>query len=200
MYINTKLILEKGYIEDDLKVLQLIHQNRVNDESDAIVRNITDRQMELFYENGLMDDIKGTKKQNEFQKMRLSTKGHKLLEDFQTPEITQGDIEMYDYLCNMYLSHEDDERIIGNKKKTKIYCAIFRNRMALTLKEMYWLCWIFLKEYPFTKKLENIFFDSNKRRYGKFENHFEDSPLYQYLDENRKKVENLWKNKIEGWK
>ncbi len=60
---------------------------------------------------------------------------------------------------------------------------------------MYWLCWMFLEEYEYTKVLEYIFFNSNKNRYGKFENNIEDSPLYQFYDENKARVEKLWKAK-----
>lgn len=196
MYINTKLIEEKGFIVDDCKVLQLIHQNKSNDESNSIANNISDRQLELFYEQKLVYEVKGTKKQTSFHKIRLTSKGKKLLDNIETPKVTEGDLKMYEHLCNFYLSHEDEERVLGNQKKTKMYCAIFRNRLSLSLHEMYWLCWLFVQRYEYTKKLENIFFDSNKIRYGKFENHFEDAPLYQFYEENKQEIQKLWEHKI----
>ena len=68
------------------------------------------------------------------------------------------------------------------------YCAFFRQKLELSLHQMYWLCYLFLQEYEFTKRLEYIFFDSNKNRYGKFENNLEDSSLYQFYDENRERI------------
>jgi len=85
--------------------------------------------------------------------------------------------------------------MIGNKKKTRKYCAIFRKYLDLSLHQMYWLCTMFLEEYEYTRKLENIFMDSNKHRYGKFINNIDDSPLYQFYESNIDRVKYFWKIK-----
>lgn len=146
--------------------------------------------------DGYIKFIKGTNKQTLLQKMRLDKKGTQYLNSLQDPEITENDTKMFDYLCEMYLSHEDTERHIGNKKKTLQYCAEFRQILELDVYEMYWLCWMFLQEHQFTKKLEYIFFNSNKNRYGTFRGNLGDSPLYQFLDNKRPEIEAFWKSKI----
>lgn len=197
MYINFEYLKQKGLTVSDVTILQIIKQLKIEPELEedlAIV--LTDDFMEKAFERDYITTIKGKKKDSELSKLRLTSKGNKILDNIETPKVTEGDLKMYEHLCNFYLSHEDEERVLGNQKKTKMYCAIFRNRLSLSLHEMYWLCWLFVQRYEYTKKLENIFFDSNKIRYGKFENHFEDSPLYQFYEENKQEVNYLWKQKI----
>lgn len=196
-YFNFQLAHEKGLNPKILILLQLIRQNKIEPLSPFIAMMIDDDEvLDMLEKDGIIEYVKGTKKQTHIEKIRLSSKGMSLMEDLETPELTDGDVQMADYLMQMYLNHEDKDRVIGNKKKVKMYCAIFRNRMQLTLHQMYWLSVLFLEEYQFTKKLENIFFDSNKNRYGKFETHFEDSPLFQFLDENRVRIDRFWSQKI----
>lgn len=197
MYINFEYLKQKGLTVSDVIILQIIKQLKIEPElEDDLAMVLTDDFMEKMLERGCITTIKGKKKDSELSKLRLTSKGNKILENIKTPKVTEGDLKMYEHLCNFYLSHEDEERVLGNQKKTKMYCAIFRNRLSLSLHEMYWLCWLFVQRYEYTKKLENIFFDSNKIRYGKFENHFEDSPLYQFYEENKQEIEYLWKQKI----
>lgn len=196
MYLNTRLIHDKGYTMPEVCYMQLLKQNRSEDLEKELAIYFQDEFLEKFTEEGIMSTVKKKRKSDsDFSTYRLSKKGDELLKDFQTPEITKGDLDMFDYLCTMYLKNEDEERTIGNKKKTKMYCSIFRARLSLDLYEMYWLCFLFLRDYKFTKKLEYIFFDSNKNRYGTFEGNFEDSPLYQYYDENRENIEKFWEEK-----
>lgn len=196
MYLNFKLAKELNISPQQILLLQAIKQQGSEKLDDIIPLLIQeDTLLENLSKNQYIKLIKGKKDQSEIERLRITSKGTKLLEDISTPEITEGDLQMYSYLENIYLSHEDEERHIGNKKKTKIYCAIFRNYLSLSLHQMYWLCWLFLQEYSHTKRLEYIFFNSNKQRYGKFQNNIEDSPLYQYYDQNKEKIENFWKKK-----
>ena len=96
----------------------------------------------------------------------------------------------------MYLNNEDSERKIGNKKKITQYITIMRNHLGLSLHQFYYLCEYFLAEYPYTKLLEYVFFNSNKNRYGKFQNNIEDSPLYQFYDSKKQEVEYYWNQRI----
>ena len=195
MYLNVDYIHSQKLTAPDIGILQLIKQQRTEDMEDNIATYINDDQFERFFEMGYIETIKGEKNDSEIARLRLTKKGTKLLENVEIPEITQGDLDMFDYLVDMYMKGDED-RVIGNKKKTKIYCTQFRNHLNLSLYEFYWLCWLFLDEYKFTKKLENIFFDSNKNRYGTFLGNIESSPLYQFLDENRERVEKFWEQKI----
>lgn len=195
MYINTALLLEKDLTPTELVLLQLVHQNRTEGLDRVIAMTITDEALQKFQDRNFVEYIKGKKGQSEFEKIRLTSKGSKLLDDLQTPEISEGDSQMFDYLCKMYLDHEDEERTIGNKKKTKMYIAIFRNELQLTLHQMYWLCWFYLSEEKFTKRLEYVFFNSNTNRYGKFKDNIESSSLFQFFEERKEEVKVIWNKK-----
>lgn len=190
-YFNFEYAKAKGISPNQIICLQLIKQNRTEDVSEFIDVS----HLEYLQNKKLITYIKGTSKQTELQKVRLTKKGNRLLEDIQIPEVTEGDLKMAEYLMKMYLA-EDENRIIGNKKKVKMYCAIFRKQMQFSLHEMYWLCWLFIDEYKFSKKLENVFFNADKNRYGDFKSNIEDSPLYQFFDENKEKVIEFWKKRI----
>lgn len=197
MYINFDYLKQKGLTVSDVCTLQIIKQLKIEPERENDLATVlSDDFMEKMSESGYITSIKGKKGDSELAKLRLTSKGSKLLDSIETPVITEGDEKMFEYLCQFYLSHEDEERTIGNKKKTKMYCALFRKHLNLSLHQFYWLCWLFVQREKFTKRLEYIFFNSNKNRYGKFLNHLEDSLLYQFYDENKQEIEHLWKQKI----
>ena len=158
--------------------------------------NIPNDTLQRFKDLDLITTIKGKPNQEERLKIRLSDKGKKFLDDLSTPEVTEGDCEMRDFLCDMYLNNEDEERKIGNKKAIGIYCSILRNRLGLTLHEFYYLCDYFLLEHKFTKLLEYIFFNKNKHRYSKFQDVIEDSPLYQFWEQKEQEIRQYFKTKI----
>lgn len=195
MYINFKLIKELNLPLNSVLVLFSANQNRTNDES-ATLEEFKDVVRDLF-DLGLLERVKAkTKSQNLYSLIRISPKGKKILEDITTLEVTQGDCEMRDFLCDMYLNSEDEERKIGNKKAIGIYCSILRNRLGLTLHEFYYLCDYFLLEHKFTKLLEYIFFNKNKHRYSKFQDVIEDSPLYQFWEQREQEIRQYFKTKI----
>ena len=146
---------------------------------------------------GLLENVKRKNKaESLYSLIRISAKGKKILEDITTPEVTQGDCEMRDFLCKMYLDNPDEERKIGNKKAIGIYCSILRNRLGLTLHEFYYLCDYFLLEHKFTKLLEYVFFNKNKHRYSEFKDVIEDSPLYQFWEQREQEIRQYFKTKI----
>lgn len=200
-YFNDDYIHEKGYTLNDAVVLQLLHQNRTEGKEKSLSLYSSKEMLEKFSENGLITSIKKKRvSDSDFSVLRITKKGRDLLDCFGTPKLTVGDSEMFDFLAEAYLRHEDEERTIGNKKKTREYCAIFRQKLSLTLHEMYYLCQLFLAEYKFTKVLEKVFFDKNLHRYGTFESNFEDAKLLQYLEENREKVEKVWDKHVKDRK
>lgn len=187
MYINTELIIEKGYIEDDCKVLQFIFQNRFKDESKAIIRNITDRQLDLFYEKELVKEIKSTKKQNQFQKMRLTSKGKKLLEDFQTWDTCDNDLIVFNWLKNLYKKRGKE---IGSEQKCKELIAWFRIESGIAENNLLHLCRTFVSDddrMEYSNFLQYIFWKS--------ENHFQTKPklseskLWLYYEKYREKFD-----------
>lgn len=194
MYINFEMAREYGFGAEELYVLQLCKQQRLEalesflDGYEEVIEELTQK--------GYVESIKGAKKESTNSKLRISALGVKKLENVETPMLTPGDEQMFEYLCTMYLAHEDKDRSVGNRKKTKMYCAIFRQKLGLTLHEMYYLCMLFLERVEFTKVLERIFFDPNKNRYGKFIDNMEDSKLFQFYEDNIEEIKLMWTNKI----
>jgi hypothetical protein len=196
MYINVDTIKEVGLEVNDIMTLQLIFQNKNSNMENAIAMSITDDLLELLESRLLVKYINGTKKQSQFEKIRLTNEGTKILKASQVEGASKGDCDMADYLSDIYLDHEDKERSVGNRKKIAQYCCIFRNETQLSLHQMYWVCWLFLQEHKYTKVLEYIFFKGNDHRYSKFEDHLADSPLYKFFLDNPKDIANIWKLRL----
>ena len=197
MYINFPLIRELGLPLNSVLILFAANQNRINDES-ATLEEFKEVVRDLF-DLELLENIKRKNKaESLYNLIRISAKGKKILEDITTPEVTQGDCEMFEYLKNIYLSHSDTDRVVGNAKKVKMYCAILRNHLQMTLHEFYYFLDYFLSEYPYTKKLEYLFMDSNKVRYGSFINNVDESPLFQFWQKEEQQIRNYWNLKIKN--
>lgn len=195
MYINTKLLESYKLSLIQYSVLCILRQNKFEDQSELLEEYEAD--LIYFRDNNLLEEIKAkNKSESVYKRLRISKKGQEIIDAVCTPELSPGDQEMFEYLVKMYLSHEDKERIIGNKKKVAMYVAIMRNHLGLTLHQFYYLCEFFLAEHVFTKKLENIFFDANKNRYGDFKNNIEDSSLFQFYDMRKVEVEHYWAQRI----
>lgn len=177
----------------DVEVLLSIKQQPREDVVEFLLQHLTEEQYSRFNELGLLKEVKAKNKtEHLYNRLRLSEKGTKLLEDLSIPEVTQEDLIMANYLMEMYLKHEDEERTIGNRKLIAIYCCQFRNYLGLSLHQMYYLCVYFLGEFTYTKVLENIFFDKNKNRYGKFKDNIDDSKLYQFYLDRKPQIEEMW--------
>lgn len=196
MYINVENLLKikNPLMLPFLLLLKQVPKKDLTEELASLI--VDDDSLNWLMENQYVKVIKGKKSDNFISLLRLDKKGNSFLNSLSEVEIEEQDKKMFNYLCEMYLKHEDEERHIGNKKKTLIYCTEFRLKMDLGLYQMYWLCWFFLQEHSFTKKLEYIFFNSNKNRYGKFKDNIEDSPLYQFYDTRKEDVKALWSKKI----
>lgn len=191
MYINFPLFEKSGLQPEDIYFLAGIKQTE-KEVIDKLTGDIFSRLEALK----LLTSIKGKKGDNPMYNVRLSALGKKLLEDIETPEVSEQHLKMRDYLIDMYLSHEDKERVIGNKKLIGIYISVLQNSLDLDIYRFYYLCEFFLSEHIFTKKLENIFMDRNKIRYGEFKNHIEDSALYNFYEQRKSDVEYYWTQKI----
>jgi hypothetical protein len=191
MYLNFNTFHKHNLQPEDLYFLAAIKQ--IEKEQ---LKNIPIEVIQRFESLGILTTIKGAKSEAESLKIRLNRKGRELFEELSIPGVTEGDLKMMDYLVQMYLNNEDSERTIGNKKKITQYITIMRNHLGLSLHQFYYLCEYFLAEYPYTKVLEYIFFNSNKNRYGKFHNNIEDSPLYQFYDNKKQEVEFYWNQKL----
>lgn len=197
MYINYEIMTAKLLSLHDLGVLQLIKQNRIADLSKEIEFEVQGSQiLERFSQMGYIESIKGSLKDSLYKRIRTSKLGNDVLESIEIPDVTEGDLKMAEYLFQMYLNHEDEDRVLGNKKAITKYISILRNYLGFSLHQFYYLCEYFLAEYPFTKKLENIFMDKNKIRYGDFKHNLSDSVLLQFYEQKQKEVEYYFTQKI----
>ena len=195
MYINFNNLLKLPILY--LPIFEAARQNANEDMESVLGQLVLEVDLQSIIDSGYLKQIKGKKNDSDLQRLRLDSKGKKWLESLSEPDICEGDEKMYDYLKDMYLSHEDEDRKIGNQKKTKLYVTKFRHMTDLNLHQMYWLCWYFLQEFEYTKVLEYVFHNSNKDRYGTFnEKTLEDSALFQFLNDRKEDVEKLWGEKI----
>ena len=196
MYCNFKLLNSRQLTPLDFSFLLAVKGNKTEDNSGVIEYYFKDV-LEKFRETNLITFIKAkNKSQNDYNTVRLTSLGNEWVDDLTTPEVTEGDLQMFSYLTEIYLSHEDKDRVVGNSKKVKLYCAILRNHLQMTLHEFYYFLSYFLEEYPYTKKLENLFLDSNKNRYGSFINNISDSPIFQFWEREESNIRQIWAQKI----
>ena len=195
MYINTNIVKHYNLNLQQVALLQILHQAKNEDVSEWLESYNGD--LDVLHYKGFLSEVKAKSKQESvYKRLRLSKKGREVLDAIETPEVTEQHIKMRDYLIEMYLNNEDKERVVGNKKLVGIYISILQNYLGLDIYRFYYLCEFFLSEHIFTKKLENIFMDRNKIRYGDFKNHIEDSALYQFYEQRKQEVEWYWQQKI----
>ena len=195
MYINTNIVKHYNLNLQQVALLQILHQAKNEDVSEWLESYNGD--LDVLHYKGFLSEVKAKNKQESvYKRLRLSKKGREVLNAIEIPEVTEQHLKMRDYLIEMYLNNEDKERVVGNKKLLGMYISVLQNYLGLDIYRFYYLCEFFLSEHIFTKKLENIFMDRNKIRYGDFKNHIEDSALYQFYEQRKQEVEWYWQQKI----
>lgn len=192
-YINLNILNSKNLSLLDVQVLQLAKQARIEDVSAVLGENseIVDTLLRI----GLLEAIKGKKEETYFQKIRTTKTGNEILDLASTPLITDGDIQMYKYLSEMYLQ-EDSTRVLGNRKAGLRYCSEFRQIMGFSLHEMYFLCEMFVANQQYSKVLEYVFHSKKENPYSKFKDIIESSKLYQFWCDNEYEIRNYWAKQI----
>tara|TARA_R110000782_G_scaffold252394_1_gene340174 strand:+ start:871 stop:1467 length:597 start_codon:yes stop_codon:yes gene_type:complete len=196
MYLNFKLLHSRELTPSDFSFLLAVKGNKIEDNSATLEHYFKDTLVK-FEETNLITFVKAkNKSQTKYNTVRLTSLGNEWVDDLTTPNISEGDVKMRDYLCKMYLDNADTERVIGNKKLISMYISILRTHLGLDLHEFYYLCDYFLSVHTFTKKLENIFMDRNKNRYGNFKSNIEDSSLHQFWEQYEQEIREYFKQKI----
>ena len=192
-YINLNILQSRNLTLEQLCIIQLGKQARIEDVSAVL----SDHELlvEYLVEKKYLEVIKGKKEQNYFQKIRATKEATEFLDLVSTPIVTDGDLDMYKYLCDMYLN-EDSTRTLGNRKAGLRYCAEFRQIMGFTLHEMYYLCEMFVNNSTFTRVLEYIFFEKKNNPYSKFKDVIESSKLYLFWQDNEYEIREYWQQKI----
>ena len=193
MYINIEILQTRNLSLLDLSVLQIAKKAKLENVSSVL--SFYPAEIKKLKEKGYIEEIKGTKNQTELQKIRASKLGVETLDLISTPLITDGDIQMYNYLCDLYLN-EDSTRVLGNRKAGLRYCSEYRQIMGFTLHEMYWLCVMFVNNVTFTKVLEYVFFSKKENPYGKFKDNLDSSKIHQFWCDNEYEIREFWAEKI----
>lgn len=184
MYINTKYLQEKELELKDVLCLQLLKQNKNENQEDNLRLILDEEKLENYWLEGLIDTIKKTKKnQSHFSILRLTKKAEKLLEDIQVPEILEEDLTVFDWLKSIYKKLDKE---IGNQRKTKMFIALFRVQSGISRNKLSLLCKTFIedeKQIEYSKVLEYLFFKPTNLYSSKFDLH--QSRLYQYYLNNK---------------
>ena len=188
MYINYEIMTSKKLSLHDFGVLNLIKQNRIESLSEEIKFEVLETTIvERFSNLGYIELIKGSSKDNLYQKIRTTKKGNETLEDIGTPEVNTDDLKLYDWLEKVYLSLGKQ---VGNKRKCKNFIAQFRVNSGIFRNELAFLCQTFIndeKEIEFSQKLEFLFFKGANLFSVKFDIY--QSRLFQYFEKNKNMFE-----------
>lgn len=189
MYINFQLAKTKGLTPTDVANLQLISQNKTDSLWEIITETVSLQTLDLYQNLGYITLVKAKNKADTIQnRVRLSTKGSELLEDLQVPEVNSEDLMLYDWLESTY-KKEDKE--IGNRKKTKLYIALFRAHSGIDRNKLALLCKTFMNDssqFEWSKRLEFLFFKPGNVFSVKFD--LEQSKLYQYYLKHKEHFDN----------
>lgn len=179
MYINFKLLDSKALDMDDYLLLHACRQNRTEDLGGFIERKWGEGKIWYLEQQELISHVNPkNKNQNKCHTARITKKGESLLEDLDTPEVNEDDLKLFEWLEGIYKSQEKQ---VGNRKKTKLYIALFRVNSQINRNRLAHLIYSFIsdeREMEYSQKLEYLFFKPSHMFQSKFD--IEQSRLYQY--------------------
>lgn len=190
MYINFEILKTKAISLSDLMLLQVAKQNKYEDLSHIIKHTFSSNDLDNLVNLGLLELIKGSKNDSLESRIRISKKGSSILDDIETPEVLQEDIMLFDWISDVYLSLGKE---IGNKKKTKMYIALFRTESGIEKNHLATLLEKFVKdesnmEYNF--RLEYAFFKPTNVYQTRFD--INQSRLYSYYLKNKRQFDSIF--------
>lgn len=134
MYINYKLGLKRGLSLEEINLLQLIHQHKV-DNSIEVLKLVPREVYKELNKRKLLHFIKPkNKRQEPIDTVRLSKKGSNLLRDLQIYKAVEEDFLLYDYLLKVFKVLDKD---VEPKNKVVKLIAFFRLESGLTHREIY---------------------------------------------------------------
>jgi hypothetical protein len=189
MYINFEIAKKRGLSPTDVVNLQLISQNKNEKLEEIITDNIPLSVLNWYQELEYVTLVKAKNKSDSIQnRIRLSSKGNDLLEDLQVPQINDDDLQLYNWLEKTY---QKEGKELGNRKKTKLYIALFRVNSGIDRNKLALLCKAFMNDssqFEWSKKLEFLFFKPGNVFSVKFD--LEQSKLYQYYIKHKEHFDN----------
>ena len=189
MYINFLIAKKRGFSPTDVSNLQLISQNKTEKMEEIITDNIPLSVLNWYQELEYVTLVKAKNKSDSIQnRIRLSHKGNDLLEDLQVPQINDDDLQLYEWLERTY---QKEGKELGNRKKTKLYIALFRVNSGIDRNKLALLCKAFMNDssqFEWSKRLEFLFFKPGNVFSVKFD--LEQSKLYQYYIKHKEHFDN----------
>lgn len=189
MYINFLIAKKRGFSPTDVSNLQLISQNKTEKMEEIITDNIPLSVLNWYQELEYVTLVKAKNKSDSIQnRIRLSPKGNDLLEDLQVPQINDDDLQLYEWLERTY---QKEGKELGNRKKTKLYIALFRVNSGIDRNKLALLCKAFMNDssqFEWSKRLEFLFFKPGNVFSVKFD--LEQSKLYQYYIKHKEHFDN----------
>jgi hypothetical protein len=192
MYVNFDLMCKWGLSPIDVINLQLISQNKTESLEEVITNNISLEVLDKYQKSEYVSLVKAKNKADTIQnRIRLTSKGSDLLETLQVPEVNEDDLKLYDWLEGIYKA-EDKE--IGNRKKTKLYIAMFRAHSGIDRNKLAYLCKSFMNDssqFEWSKRLEYLFFKPSNAFSVRFD--IEQSSLYRYYLKHKTSFDNKFK-------
>ena len=183
MYINYKLGIKRGYTFEEIGVIQLISQHKV-DNSLEVLRLVPKPILLSLHEKGVLTKVKPkNKKQPPLDLVRLNKKGSDLLRDLNTYQTVEEDFLLYDYLLKVFKVLDKD---VEPKNKVVKLIAFFRLETGFTHREIYDLVKMFVTDsnkMEYTHRMSYMFF-KGENIYQKPT--LDNSRLYDYYLKNSK--------------
>lgn len=208
MYINLSTFTKSQLLFSDLIFLCAISQT----ETTWLIENLTEDIYKRFETLSLIKHIKAkNKKEHFYESLRLSDRGKELLvnlsfegaPDQETEIITEWLIKIYKSKSGGIVKNKTEikrrvhwfktqTQIAGNKLATLLQCFIqdtYDEQEGLTVKE-------FMEENPrgvLSNMLDNVCWNPTSL----FDKHktLDKSPLWQYYEDNKEYVHQVWKSK-----
>ena len=156
-YFNYRLAESRGLSPRDVQLLQMLKQNKTEDLSEQLQLEMDTENIKRLKAFDLMTMIKGKKKDTEFQKLRLSKKGNKWLNDLQTADTVDNDFQMFEYAKKVYKQLNKD---IGDETNTISLIAWFRCETGMSHKQIFIVLDYFVKDdsqMNYSNVLEYVF-------------------------------------------
>jgi hypothetical protein len=179
-YINFELLRATGLSGLDYVLLQCCRQQKFEKLGDYL-SDLCGGEPEALLQledRGLVEFIKGEKKDSFFDRARNSKAGNKVLDTLGVSGVTPEDEKIWDWLERKFRAKDKN---VGNAKKGKFYLAQFRVQSGIDKNKLAILCNKYIKDekrMEFSQVLEYVFFKPVNMYSAKFD--LEQSKLWQY--------------------
>lgn len=183
MYINFKLLREKGIEIKTITDLIAVKQNKTENLSEYLSQELNAGDLRALEELGYITYRKAKNKaENAYNLVRTTDKANKLLDDITTPEVDEDSLKIFEWVKSIYLRENKE---IGNQKRTKMFIAQFTKESGISKNHLCFLIQSFLadeKEFTYSQRMQYLFFKGESLFSVKFDLH--SSRLYQYYLKN----------------